>query len=77
MDAMWYGSEDDAFFDFSSISKNRRIKFPMLPDKLSGKLDNNQQIKIPPKQNGEIRIMSADIALMSSKNITMTQLQFL
>ena len=67
MDAMWYGSEDDAFFDFSSISKNRRIKYPMLPDKLSSKLNSNQQIKIPPKQNGEIRIMSADIALMSSK----------
>lgn len=66
MDAMWYGSEEDAFFDFSSISKNRRIKYPMLPDKLSSKLSSNQ-LKIPPKQNGEVRILSADIALMSSK----------
>lgn len=66
MDAMWYGSEEDAFFDFTSISKNRRIKYPMLPDKLSSKL-NNSQLKIPPKLNGEIRILSADIALMSSK----------
>ena len=66
MDAMWYGSEEDAFFDFSSISKNRRIKYPMLPDKLSSKLSTNQ-LKIPPKQNGEVRILSADIALMSSK----------
>lgn len=66
MDALWYGSEEDAFFDFSSISKNRRIKYPMLPDKLSSKLGNNQ-LKIPQKQNGEVRILSADIALMSSK----------
>ena len=66
MDAMWYGSEEDAFFDFGSISKNRRIKYPMLPDKLSSKLSSNQ-LKIPPKQNGEVRILSADIALMSSK----------
>ena len=66
MDAMWYGSEEDAFFDFSSISKNRRIKYPMLPDKLSSKI-NSAQLKIPLKQNGEIRILSADIALMSSK----------
>lgn len=66
MEAMWYGSEEDAFFDFGSISKNRRIKYPMLPDKLSSKLNNNQ-LKIPPKQNGELRILSADIALMSSK----------
>lgn len=64
---MWYGSEEDAFFDFSSISKNRRIKYPMLPDKLSSKVVASQPIKIPAKQNGEVRILSADIALMSSK----------
>jgi hypothetical protein len=39
----------------------------MLPDKIAVKLGNAHQIKIPPKQNGEIRILSADIALMSSK----------
>lgn len=67
MDALWYGSEDDAFFDFSSVSKNRRIKYPMLPDSLANKVGNAKQVKIPPKQNGEVRIISADIALMSSK----------
>lgn len=39
----------------------------MLPDKLAAKVNNSQQVKIPPKQNGEIRILSADIALMSSR----------
>lgn len=67
MEALWFGDEDGAFFDFGSISKNRRIKYPMLPDKLSALLGNSQKIKIPPKQNGEKRILSADIALMSSK----------
>lgn len=67
MDALWYGSEEDAFFDFSSISKNRRVKYPMLPDKLANKVNNASQVKISPKRNGEIRILSADIALMSSK----------
>lgn len=66
MMALWYGSEEDAFFDFTSISKNRRIKYPMLPDELSGRL-SSAQLKIPTKQNGEVRILSADIALMSSK----------
>lgn len=65
--AMWYGSGEDAFFDFNSISKNRRIKYPMLPDKLSNKIGNSALVKISQKQNGEIRILSADIALMSSK----------
>lgn len=64
---MWFGAEDGAFFDFNSISKNRRINYPMLPDKLSSLLGNSQKVKIPPKANGEKRILSADIALMSSK----------
>lgn len=67
MEAVWFGDEDGAFFDFDSISKNRRIKYAMLPDKLSGLLGrNNQKVKIPQKQNGEKRILSADVALMSS-----------
>lgn len=67
MDALWYGSEEDAFFDFNSISKNRRIKYPMLPDRIASRMSNPQLVKIPAKQNGEVRILSADIALMSSR----------
>ena len=66
-EALWYGNTDGSFFDYNSISKNRRIKFPMLPNKLAEKVNNAQQVKIIPKQNGEIRILSADIALMSSR----------
>ena len=66
MGAEFYGSDEGAFFDFSSISKNRKIKYPMLPDYVADKVNNSQYVKIPPKQNGEIRILSADIALMSS-----------
>lgn len=39
----------------------------MLPNKLAEKVNNSQAVKIQPKQNGEIRILSADIALMSSR----------
>ena len=66
-EALWYGSTDGTFFDYNSISKNRRIKYPMLPNKLAEKVNNSQAVKIPQKQNGEIRILSADIALMSSR----------
>ena len=65
--ALWYGSANGSFFDYNSISKNRRIKYPMLPNQLANMLNNAQAVKIQPKQNGEIRILSADIALMSSK----------
>lgn len=67
MSAEFYGSAEGAFFDFDSLSKNRRIKYPMLPDRISSKIGSSQFFKIPQKQNGEIRILSADIALMSSK----------
>ena len=65
-ESMFYGSDDGAFFDFDSISKNRRLKYPMYPDVLSSRL-STQNTKIQPKENGEIRVLSADIALMSSK----------
>ena len=67
MCAEFYGSADGAFFDYESIANNRRIKYPMLPSKIISRLDNTHLMKIPPKQSGEIRILSADIALMSSK----------
>ena len=66
-EALWYGSTNGSFFDYDSISKNRRIKYPMLPERLAEKVNGAQPVKIPTKQNGEIRILSADIALMSSR----------
>lgn len=65
-EALWYGNTDGSFFDFNSVSKNRKIKYPMLPDRLAAKLGNVSDVRIPAKSNGEIRILSADIALMSS-----------
>lgn len=67
MEAMFYGDEDGSFFDFNSISKNRRIKYPMLPARQAALLGNSQKVRIPNKLPGEKRILSADIALMSSK----------
>ena len=67
MEALWFGADDGSFFDFDSISKNRKIKYPWLPDMLSSKLQQAKDVRIPIKQSNEIRILSADIALMSSR----------
>lgn len=64
-EAIWYGAADGSFFDYNSIAKNRRIKYPMYPNNIAVKL-NNKSLRIQQKQNGEKRILSADIALMSS-----------
>ena len=66
MGALFWGASDNAFFNYDLIVRNRRIRYPMLPDKLSRKLKDNANIRIPPKVNGEKRILSADIALMAS-----------
>ena len=65
--ALFYGAGDDSFFNFDSLSKNRHIAFPMLPDDKAEIVNHNANVRITPKQNGERRILSADIALMSSK----------
>ena len=67
MEALFYGSAEGAFYDFDTISKCRRIRYPMLPSALASKLGSPQQLRILPKQPGEKRILSADIALMSSR----------
>lgn len=67
MDALFFGDDEGSFFEFNSVSKNRRIKYPMLPGKIAALVANNKKVAIPPKKNKELRILSADIALMSSK----------
>ena len=66
-EALWYGNTEGSFFEYDSIAKNRRIKYPMLPGRAASLVNNAAQVRIVPKQPGELRILSADIALMSSK----------
>ena len=67
MEGFWLGSNEDSFFDFTSISNNRKIDFPWLPPELNQLLNNAKKTVIPAKQPGEIRLLSVDIALMSSR----------
>lgn len=67
MDAIFWGAGDGSFFDYGSVSKNRQIKYPTLPASLSSKLGNDKRVTIQAKVPGELRILSVDIALMSSK----------
>lgn len=66
MGAEFWGDTEGSFFGFEAVSKNRKIEYPMLPDEISSKLPSATKIKIQPKQPGEKRILSADIALMAS-----------
>lgn len=62
----WWGSKAGSYFNFDSISANRNLKFAMLPKELSALLNDSRFYKIPPKQPGEKRLLSIDVALMAS-----------
>ena len=62
-EGLFYGMVDDAFFNFNILEK-QRILTDALYDLDYYKLNN---VKIPEKTLGEIRVLSVDIALMASK----------
>lgn len=66
-EALWFGDDGDSFFDFASVSKNRHIQYPMLPERLSSLVGGDGRVSIPKKVPGEKRILSVDIALMASR----------
>lgn len=70
MGAIFWGAGDGSFFDYNVVAKNRHLRYPMYPERLAEKFGSGKSaglVRIQPKQPGELRILSADIALMSSK----------
>lgn len=60
---LFYGSSEDALFDFKILNKCR-----ILQDSFHD-LDyyRNNNLRVPDKQKGEVRVLSVDIALLASK----------
>lgn len=66
MEALFYtGAADGCLYEYGEINPCRKIKYAFLPPHLSS-LVNDKRLKIPPKMHNEVRILSADIALMAS-----------
>lgn len=65
MECIFTSTSDDAFFNMEAINKTRKLKYPMMPASMSTRLQGKETV-IPNKQYGEIRLLSADIALMRS-----------
>lgn len=66
MGALFYGENENAFFDYESLLKIRRIKQALYPKEMYLK-HSDKIIKYPQKTAGEIRMVTADIAVMGSK----------
>lgn len=69
MSCVWTGDTEGSFFNAEAINRNRKIKFPLVPFSMSSRF-GGKSMTIPRKIKDEIRIISADIALMrSSKTV--------
>lgn len=60
---LFWGSAGDALFDFNIINRQRKLVGGL--HYLDYYRENN--LRVPEKQNGEVRILSVDIALMASR----------
>lgn len=63
MEAVFYSDTDGNFFSYSDISQRRKLKNSFLPLELY----QTRDMAIPKLAAGEERILSVDVALMSSK----------
>jgi len=66
MEALWFGESEKAFFKFEDLEKNRKLPKPMYPREYYS-LIKDASFKYEGKRNGEIRLLSCDIAGMSGK----------
>ena len=67
MECIWFTDNDGSLYSYDDISKTRQIKYGMYPTSIAGKIAD-KRIRVQPKVDNERRILSADIALMSSKH---------
>ena len=65
MCAEFWSGADGSIYQYDEISPCRQIKYAFYPPQLAALL-SDKRIRIPPKLHNEVRILSADIALMQS-----------
>lgn len=64
MECLFFGESEKAYFNFEDLASNRKIPRALYPkNKYSVLRDSN--FKYEKKKNGELRILTADIAVMS------------
>jgi hypothetical protein len=77
MNCLFYGESDKAYFKYDEISKCRLVKTPMIPFTDQQFIDLKGDVRKLPfyrhKQNGELRILTADVALLGGKRNDATQ----
>lgn len=65
MQALFFRESNGGLYNFDDIDKDRILRYAYYPKSINGRL-TDKRLFIQQKKEGEIRILSADIALMSS-----------
>lgn len=63
---LWYGESEDAYFSYDDLVFARKVKNAFYLSSTTDSLPFNS-LNLPIKENGEIRLLTADIAVMASK----------
>lgn len=66
MEALFFGQNDGGLYSFDDLDKLRKIRTPFYSRSMPHRIAD-KKLLIPSKKPGEKRILSADIALMSSE----------
>jgi hypothetical protein len=66
MECLWFGDNEGSLFKYEDLIKDRTLESAFYPKSVTDKI-NDKRLKIPQRQIGERRILSADIAVMASK----------
>lgn len=67
MGSEFFGSSEKAFYNFESIDRMRRLRTALYPKPYYALL-NDSKWKYKPKENGEIRLLTMDIATQGGSN---------
>lgn len=67
MNAMFWGEHENSYFSYEEIEKNRTLKRVFYPSDVTDMV-NDSKVKPPTKKDGEVRLVSADIATMSNSS---------
>ncbi len=65
MDALFFNGSESSLYAYEDTAAAQQIKFAFYPPDVAS-LISDKRIKLPPKMHNEVRILSADIALMAS-----------
>lgn len=75
-ECIWQGTSGRAFFELEELNKARRIDTALYPSEIYEDI-NNPKFKRPAKADGELRILTVDVALMGGRKNDATAIMLL